>query len=71
MEKWYNRHQGAIFLLCVSASVFAYAYTNFSTKTEVATQIASVKEPLSTVLQSMDKRLERIEDAIYKQKENK
>lgn len=69
MERWYKKHPGLIFLLGIMASIATYAYTNFSTKADVALQIASVKEPLTTVLNSIDKRLERIEDAVYKTKE--
>ena len=52
----------------ITASVVTYAYTNFSTKEEVRSQISSVKEPLREVLNSIDKRLERIEDAVYNNK---
>jgi hypothetical protein len=69
MEKWYSKHPGILFFIGITASVVTYAYTNFSTKAEVSSQIASVKEPLTEVLHSIDKRLERIEDAVYKTKE--
>lgn len=71
MEKWYKAHPALIFYICVSASIVTYAYSSFSTKADTATQIASVKEPLTAILQSMDKRLERIEDAVYTTKEKK
>lgn len=69
MEKFFSNHKGFLFFIGVTASIVTYAYTNFSTKSDVASQIASVKEPLTTVLNSIDKRLERIEDAVYKTKE--
>lgn len=69
MEKFLNGHKWAFYLIGIMTSIVTYAYTNFSTKTDVAMQIASVKEPLTTVLNSIDKRLERIEDAVYKTKE--
>lgn len=67
MEVWFKKHQALIFYGCVSASIATYAvsatvfaYTNFSTKAEVTDKVISVKERLDL----MDKRLERIENAI-------
>lgn len=64
MERWYRQHQAAIFFIAVTASIVTYAYTNFSTKAEVADKVTSIKERLDLI----DKRLERIEDAIIKGK---
>lgn len=64
MERWYRQHQAIIFFVAVTASIVTYAYTNFSTKSEVSDKVVSIKERLDLI----DKRLERIEDAIIKGK---
>ena len=66
MERWYKQHPALIFFIGITASIVTYAYTNFSTKAEVTHQIQSVKDRQTLILESIDKRLNRIEDKLYK-----
>lgn len=59
MEKWYKQHQALIFFIGVTASIVTYAYTNFSTKAEVAEIKTDIKEDIKEIKQDVKTLLQR------------
>lgn len=51
MEKYVNKHKAALFLISIGASVVVWAHSTFITK---------------DAWESIDKRLQRIEDCLIK-----
>lgn len=77
MEAYLNKHAAFVQILggilATAVTLTAFAYSNFQTKEETRTQIEDLKDSVEKnqdlILNTIDRRLERIENKLDKIKE--
>jgi hypothetical protein len=68
MEQYLNKHSAVIQILggiiATAVTLTAFAYTNFQTKTETQETIRQIEKHQQLILNTIEKRLERIENKL-------
>jgi hypothetical protein len=68
MEQYLNKHSAVIQILggiiATAVTLTAFAYTNFQTKTETQETIRQLEKHQQLILNTIEKRLERIENKL-------